>query len=74
MNPATDVGKKELPDGLRNRFTEYFIEEPIAPQKKVNRKLSFSDNTDENTESDWSRRSEDLAQFPDSIDRYFPYT
>ena len=28
MNPATDVGKKELPDGLRNRFTEYFIEEP----------------------------------------------
>lgn len=27
MNPATDVGKKELPAGLRNRFTEFFMEE-----------------------------------------------
>ncbi|XP_076030788.1 midasin isoform X2 [Oratosquilla oratoria] len=27
MNPATDVGKKELPAGLRNRFTEYYMEE-----------------------------------------------
>ena len=32
MNPATDVGKKELPYGLRNRFTEYFIEEPTNEQ------------------------------------------
>ena len=28
MNPATDVGKKDLPDGLRNRFSEYYIDEP----------------------------------------------
>ncbi|CAH0590186.1 unnamed protein product [Chrysodeixis includens] len=27
MNPATDVGKKDLPAGLRNRFTEFFIDE-----------------------------------------------
>ncbi|XP_063385869.1 midasin [Cydia fagiglandana] len=27
MNPATDVGKKDLPVGLRNRFTEFFIDE-----------------------------------------------
>ncbi|KAF4522959.1 hypothetical protein B566_EDAN009549 [Ephemera danica] len=27
MNPATDVGKKDLPPGLRNRFTELFVEE-----------------------------------------------
>ncbi|XP_011501204.1 PREDICTED: midasin-like [Ceratosolen solmsi marchali] len=27
MNPATDVGKKELPVGLRNRFTEFYIDE-----------------------------------------------
>lgn len=27
MNPATDVGKKELPTGLRNRFTEFFVNE-----------------------------------------------
>ena len=27
MNPATDVGKKDLPPGLRNRFTEFFVDE-----------------------------------------------
>ncbi|XP_051908078.1 midasin isoform X2 [Hippocampus zosterae] len=27
MNPATDVGKKNLPHGLRNRFTELYVEE-----------------------------------------------
>ncbi|XP_015604930.1 midasin [Cephus cinctus] len=27
MNPATDIGKKELPVGLRNRFTEFYVDE-----------------------------------------------
>ncbi|XP_032235337.2 midasin-like isoform X2 [Nematostella vectensis] len=27
MNPATDVGKKDLPPGIRNRFTEIFVDE-----------------------------------------------
>jgi hypothetical protein len=27
MNPANDVGKKELPAGIRNRFTEIFVSE-----------------------------------------------
>lgn len=27
MNPATDVGKRDLPIGLRNRFTEFYIDE-----------------------------------------------
>lgn len=27
MNPATDVGKKDLPVGLRNRFTEFFVDD-----------------------------------------------
>ncbi|CAG2161607.1 unnamed protein product [Oppiella nova] len=27
MNPATDVGKKELPLGIRNRFTELFVDQ-----------------------------------------------
>ncbi|XP_076758301.1 midasin [Xylocopa sonorina] len=27
MNPATDVGKRDLPVGLRNRFTEFFVDE-----------------------------------------------
>ncbi|KAK9767839.1 AAA ATPase midasin [Basidiobolus ranarum] len=30
MNPATDVGKKDLPPGLRNRFTEFFVHPPDA--------------------------------------------
>jgi midasin len=28
MNPATDVGKRDLPIGLRSRFTEIFVESP----------------------------------------------
>ncbi|OMJ18030.1 Midasin [Smittium culicis] len=28
MNPATDVGKKSLPMGLRSRFSEYFVHPP----------------------------------------------
>lgn len=28
MNPATDVGKRDLPFGLRSRFTELFVDEP----------------------------------------------
>ena len=28
MNPATDIGKRDLPSGLRSRFTEYYIESP----------------------------------------------
>ncbi|KNE73434.1 hypothetical protein AMAG_17591 [Allomyces macrogynus ATCC 38327] len=28
MNPATDVGKRDLPLGLRNRFTEIYVESP----------------------------------------------
>ena len=27
MNPSTDVGKHNLPTGLRNRFTEFFVDE-----------------------------------------------
>ena len=29
MNPATDVGKRNLSEGVRNRFTEIFVDEPI---------------------------------------------
>lgn len=29
MNPATDVGKKNLPVGLRNRFTEFYVDELV---------------------------------------------
>ncbi|XP_064213116.1 midasin isoform X2 [Tribolium castaneum] len=29
MNPSTDVGKKDLPAGLRNRFTEFYVDELV---------------------------------------------
>ncbi|CAG5129144.1 unnamed protein product, partial [Candidula unifasciata] len=32
MNPATDVGKKDLPVGIRNRFTEFYVEELECPK------------------------------------------
>ena len=35
MNPATDVGKKNLPAGLRNRFTEIFVGESEVFYKLV---------------------------------------
>ncbi|KAG7737774.1 hypothetical protein KL932_004077 [Ogataea haglerorum] len=28
MNPATDVGKKDLPEGIRSRFTEVYVHSP----------------------------------------------
>ncbi|MCJ1436355.1 hypothetical protein MMC27_005734 [Xylographa pallens] len=28
MNPATDVGKRDLPTALRGRFTEYYVDSP----------------------------------------------
>ncbi|KAI9827912.1 MAG: hypothetical protein M1819_006855 [Sarea resinae] len=28
MNPATDIGKKDLPMGLRSRFTEIYVQSP----------------------------------------------
>jgi midasin len=31
MNPATDVGKKQLPTGLRSRFTEFVVDEISSP-------------------------------------------
>lgn len=39
MNPATDIGKRDLPVGLRNRFTEFYVDEltdQIALQLLVN--------------------------------------
>jgi midasin len=32
MNPPTDVGKKELPPGLRNRFSEFYVDELILAE------------------------------------------
>ncbi|KAF2198877.1 P-loop containing nucleoside triphosphate hydrolase protein [Delitschia confertaspora ATCC 74209] len=35
MNPATDVGKKDLPPGIRSRFTELYVESPDSDVKSL---------------------------------------
>ncbi|KAK3821372.1 MAG: P-loop containing nucleoside triphosphate hydrolase protein [Benniella sp.] len=35
MNPATDVGKKDLPPGLRNRFTEFYVHPPDSRREDL---------------------------------------
>ncbi|KAK5174738.1 AAA ATPase midasin [Saxophila tyrrhenica] len=35
MNPATDVGKKDLPPGVRSRFTELYVESPDKDIKSL---------------------------------------
>ncbi|PSN73965.1 midasin [Corynespora cassiicola Philippines] len=35
MNPATDVGKKDLPPGIRSRFTELYVESPDTDAKSL---------------------------------------
>ncbi|XP_055380261.1 midasin [Condylostylus longicornis] len=30
MNPSTDIGKKDLPTGIRNRFTEFYVDELVT--------------------------------------------
>ncbi|KAL2888066.1 hypothetical protein HOO65_040403 [Ceratocystis lukuohia] len=35
MNPATDVGKRDLPIGIRSRFTEIYVNSPDANHKDL---------------------------------------
>jgi midasin len=35
MNPATDVGKKDLPPGIRSRFTELYVDSPDSDVKSL---------------------------------------
>ena len=39
MNPANDYGKKDLPDSLRNRFTELYVDE-ASSEKDIEMILS----------------------------------
>ncbi|CAL8083642.1 unnamed protein product [Calicophoron daubneyi] len=57
MNPSTDIGKRDLPVGLRNRFTEIYVPElDPGPEKR-------SDRTQENSVVAMSESAdrEDLA-------------
>ncbi|KAH7076116.1 hypothetical protein FB567DRAFT_535490 [Paraphoma chrysanthemicola] len=49
MNPATDVGKKDLPPGVRSRFTELYVESPDADEtslRNIVEQYLDSDGTD----------------------------
>ncbi|EWC47023.1 hypothetical protein DRE_03785 [Drechslerella stenobrocha 248] len=35
MNPATDVGKRDLPQGIRSRFTEFYVPNPDSERANV---------------------------------------
>jgi midasin len=35
MNPATDIGKKDLPLGIRSRFTELYVDSPDRDRKSL---------------------------------------
>ncbi|KAF3938326.1 Midasin [Dactylella cylindrospora] len=35
MNPATDVGKRDLPQGIRSRFTEFYVPSPDRERANV---------------------------------------
>lgn len=35
MNPATDIGKRDLPIGIRSRFTEFYVRSPDADHKDL---------------------------------------
>ena len=35
MNPATDIGKKDLPAGIRSRFTELYVSSPDADYESL---------------------------------------
>ena len=35
MNPATDIGKRDLPTGIRSRFTELYVRSPDADLKDL---------------------------------------
>lgn len=60
MNPATDVGKRDLPPGLRNRFTEFYVHPPDSRYEDllqiVRRYLSSVCTGDE-------RACDDVAEF-----------
>jgi len=58
MNPATDVGKRDLPIGLRSRFTEIYIE---SPDRDLDDLLSVIKTYLKGTTSNDERAAHDVA-------------
>jgi midasin len=59
MNPATDVGKRDLPIGLRSRFTEIYVE---SPDRDLDDLLSVIKAYLKGTTSNDERAAHDVAR------------
>jgi midasin len=59
MNPATDVGKRDLPMGLRSRFTEIYVE---SPDKNLDDLLAVIKAYLKGTSSNDDRAAHDVAR------------
>ncbi|KAM3579719.1 AAA ATPase midasin [Umbelopsis sp. WA50703] len=60
MNPATDVGKRDLPPGLRNRFTEFYVHPPDSRREDL---LQIVRQYLSNVVAGDERACEDVADF-----------
>ncbi|KAF7879819.1 uncharacterized protein EAF02_007989 [Botrytis sinoallii] len=59
MNPATDVGKRDLPMGLRSRFTELYVD---SPDKNLDDLLAVIKAYLKGTSSNDERAAHDVAR------------
>lgn len=59
MNPATDIGRRDLPPGLRSRFTEIYVE---SPDRDFNDLLSVIKTYLKGSTSNYERTAHDIAQ------------
>ncbi|KAF7863118.1 hypothetical protein EAF04_007201 [Stromatinia cepivora] len=59
MNPATDVGKRDLPMGLRSRFTELYVD---SPDKNLDDLLAVIKAYLKGTSSNDDRAAHDVAR------------
>ncbi len=76
MNPGTDIGKKELPENLRAKFTEFFIndlEDRVDLLALVEKVLSISFDRDVKEKLVdfylWLRRSSDKYELEDGYNK-----
>ncbi|TEA19278.1 Midasin [Colletotrichum sidae] len=59
MNPATDVGKRDLPIGIRSRFTELYVD---SPDKDVKDLLTIVKTYLRNNSSKDEQAADDIAR------------
>ena len=67
MNPATDVGKRDLPIGLRSRFTEIYVESPDRDKEDL---LGVIRAYIKGTSSSEIRAADDVASLYINTKRY----